>query len=195
MTAPEPAPDPAPALAREAERVDQLLADVEALAPGPVWQRVEELVQRLVRLYGAALARVMDHVGERGGLDGELAARLAGDELVSSFLLLHGLHPWPVAERVRLALERAQPQLQAQIGVLVLAGVEGEVARLRVEGELVPGAAALPVERVVLRCLADAAPELTRVEVAGLPPPPPPREAPLVQIAPHRPRHPGEVSR
>jgi hypothetical protein len=168
---------------READRIEQLLEDLEALAPPPVWQRIEELLQRLTRLYGGGLARLLGHVGELGRLDGTLAARLGGDELLSSLLLVHDLHPWPAAERVRAALERVQPALRAQVGELALVSVEGEVARLRVVGEAPASASALSVERLLHRALADAAPEIARIEVEGLPTAPSPSpSSELVQI-------------
>jgi hypothetical protein len=171
---------------READRIELLLEEIEALAAGPVWQRVEELAQRLVQLYGAGLERLLGHLGGANGLAPELADRLANDELVASLLLLHGLHPWPVVERVRQALERARPQL-ATVGSVSLVGVEGDVVRLRVEGPPVPG---LSVERLLHRALADAVPELARVEVEGLPAP---AQGPsLVQIDLRRTRRPEE---
>jgi hypothetical protein len=157
-------------LHQEAKRIEQLLEDVKAIAGGPAWQRVEELVQRLVRLYGAGLERLMDHLARSGRLDEALAARLASDELLASLLLLHGLHPWSTAERVRRALELAWPELRAQVGELAVVAVEGDLVRLRLERQpLGPGAADLPVERIVHRALADSAPEIVRVEIEGLP--------------------------
>ena len=41
-------------------------------------------------------------------------AKLAADPLVESLLLLHDLHPVPVADRVRRAIEAVMPQLGEQ---------------------------------------------------------------------------------
>jgi Fe-S cluster biogenesis protein NfuA len=144
----------------EARRIEQLLDDVQSLAAGPVWARVEELVQRLVHLYGAGLARLITHVPPAA------ADQVASDELVASLLLLHGLHPWPLERRVREALEQARPQLSAHVGTFTLVSVEGDLARLRLEGA--PPSAALSAERLLHRALIDAAPEIARVEVEGV---------------------------
>jgi hypothetical protein len=154
---------------READRIEQLLEELETLTARPVWLRIEELAQRLVQLYGSGLERMLGHLQAAGRLDEAIAERLASDELLSSLLLLHGLHPWPVEERVRRALERAAPQL-ADLGVFSLLAVEGEVARLRLDG---PPPAAVSAERLLYRALADAAPEILRVQVEGLTPPAP----------------------
>jgi hypothetical protein len=177
----------------ESARIEQLLEDLEAIAPGPVWQRVSELVQRLVQLYGAGLERCLGHLRAAGALDQALADRLAGDDLLASLLLLHGLHPWPLERRVHEALERARPRLGPQLGAFELVAVEGEVARVRLERR---PAAELAADRLLHRALADAAPEIARVELEGfvVAAAPARREA-LVQIGLPRDRTPEGVSR
>jgi Fe-S cluster biogenesis protein NfuA len=173
---------------RQAARIEQLLEDLRSMAAGPVWQRIEELVQRLVQLYGAGLASWARHLQE-AGVDEAVAPRVAGDELLGSLLLLHGLHPWPVERRVEAALERARPQLRAHVGEIVFLGLAGDVARVRLDGT---GTTAEGVaERLIQRALGDAAPEIVRVEIDGAAPPEP-RERPpaLVQIGLPRPRPP-----
>jgi Fe-S cluster biogenesis protein NfuA len=96
-------------------RIDVLLDDV----------RDVELVQALVDLYGEGLARIMAHDPQCVPVD---------DELVSHLLLLHGLHPVPLEQRVRGALDDVRPYLEQHGGDVELLGVEGAVARLRLEG-------------------------------------------------------------
>lgn len=99
-------------LRRESERIAQLIEDLGAMAGAPVRQRAEELVSRLVHLYGEGLRRLMQILGPTGA-DGpgqgrledrledrredRLRARLRADALVSSLLVLHDLHPDPQA--------------------------------------------------------------------------------------------------
>jgi hypothetical protein len=135
-------------------RIERLLAEVRASVSPLQWQRVDELIATLVDLYGQALGRML------GAVDDSRRAALAGDELVGSLLALHGLHPAPVAERVREALE----QLGAQLGRLELVALADGVAEVRaLDAPAVHGARAL-IERVV----AEAAPEVARVDVDGL---------------------------
>lgn len=79
-------------LRRESERIAQLIEDLGALAGAPVRQRAEELVQRLIHLYGEGLRRLMDIFVARP-LDEATRARLRADALLSSLLVLHDLHP------------------------------------------------------------------------------------------------------
>jgi Fe-S cluster biogenesis protein NfuA len=86
-----------------------------------------ELVQSLVDLYGEGLRRIVEY-------DPQRASALAGDELVSHLMLLHGLHPVPLETRVKGALEDVRPYLEQHGGDVELLGVEGGVARLRLQG-------------------------------------------------------------
>jgi hypothetical protein len=147
------------------QRIERLLADVRA-ASGPIaWQRVEELMSALMELYAHALSTLLEAV------EAPRREQLATDELLGSLLLLHGLHPLPVDERVRRALDA----MAAQLGRVELVEIIGERVRLRaVDAPPFQGAAQL-IERVVQ----ETAPELERVEIEGL------REggaSPLVQI-------------
>jgi Fe-S cluster biogenesis protein NfuA len=150
------------------DRVAELLEELRTIVGPSAWLRVEELVQRLLELYGAGLARVLRHAAaaERG--EGALAERLGADELVSSLLLLHGLHPAPTEERVARALE----EVRARVGGhdLQLIGIDADgTVRLRAtpDARSCPSSGAT-VARAIERTILEAAPEVTRVQVDGL---------------------------
>jgi hypothetical protein len=87
-------------LRREGERIAQLIEDVGAIAGAPVRQRVEELVKRLMHLYGTGLTRLVSMLTDGPQpLDGTVRARLRADPLLSSLLVLHDIHPDPDAAR------------------------------------------------------------------------------------------------
>jgi hypothetical protein len=102
-------------------RIEALLEEVEGL-PAAV-----ELVQGLLDLYGEGLGRIV-------ASDPTLVARLDGDEVVTHLLLLHGLHPVPLEERVVGALDEVRPYLASHGGGVELLGVEEGVVRLRLQG-------------------------------------------------------------
>jgi Fe-S cluster biogenesis protein NfuA/nitrite reductase/ring-hydroxylating ferredoxin subunit len=98
----------------------------------------------------------------------------AEDELVSHLLLLHGLHPLDVETRVIQALEEVRPYLQSHGGNVELLGIEGGVARVRMQGSCdgCPSSAMtlkLAIEEAVLK----AAPDLEGVEAEGVAEPKP----------------------
>jgi Fe-S cluster biogenesis protein NfuA/nitrite reductase/ring-hydroxylating ferredoxin subunit len=163
--------------ATEVGHIEELLERVEAL-PDPAARDVAlETVQALLELYGEGLTRIVEAVGP------EQALALAGDELVEHLLLLHGVHPVGVEERVREALEGVRPYLGSHGGDVELLGIDDGVARIRMQGscEGCPASTAtvkLAIEDAVLK----AAPDVDRVEAEGGAEPGGPGSSPLLQI-------------
>jgi len=113
--------------------VDALLERVEALPDAGARELALELVQTLLAVYGEGLARILAAAGE-APVSEPLATALGRDELVSHLLLLHGLHPVGLAERVADALEEVRPYLASHGGDVELLDVEQGVVRLRLKG-------------------------------------------------------------
>jgi Arc/MetJ family transcription regulator len=164
-----------------AARVERLLADVRAMVSPVAWPRIEELVARLVALYGAALGRVLVLVAESGGIDAQLRARLCGDELVAGLLALHGIHPTPTAERVRQAATRVRERIGAGAGEIDSELDERGVARLHLTGDWHGPISRATVDEALRRAVEDAAPELSGVEIDGIDWTPPAAQV-LVQL-------------
>jgi len=157
--------------------VERLLDDVEQL-PDPVARvTATELVQALVELYGAGLARIVDRIAAHD--DGRLAAALIEDELVAHLLMLHDLHPVALERRVSEALAEVRPYLESHGGDVELLGIEDAVVRLQLRG----ACNGCPSSAVTLKLSIDDAirkhaPEIEEV-IAQAPPP-----ASLLQIEP-----------
>ena len=130
-------------------------------------ERAEELVRLVVELYGAGLERVLELAHEAGALDDDLLRALAADELVSSLLLVHGLHPYSVQDRVEQALEEVRPYLGSHGGDVRLLGVSGDgVVRLELLGSCDGCASsAVTLELAVEEAIRAAAPEISRIDV------------------------------
>ena len=145
--------------------LEQVVATIERLLAESD-ERAEELVRTLMQLYGEGLARIVEIVRDTG-----YAERLANDKLIGSLLLLHDLHPVDAESRLKNMLARLEQSFGSHFQ---LESIEDGVARIRVE----PNGTPLPpgIGEVIERAALDSAPELARVEVAGLPP------GPLVQI-------------
>ena len=171
-------------LRHDGDRIEALLEELQATAGPPTWLRVEELVQRLVTLYGAGFSRMLDHARAAGAPDDALAGRLADDELLSGLLLLHGLHPATAEERIVRALAQVRPYLGSHAGDIELVALENDGAvRLRLLGSCssCPSSRAT-VEHTIRRAVEDSAPEVTRIEVEGVDPPATGSATSLVQI-------------
>jgi Fe-S cluster biogenesis protein NfuA len=139
------------------ERVEALLDQVEAFPPQ---QRevATELVQALLEMYGEGLQRIV------AACDVPVE-----DELVAHLLLLHGLHPVPVRERVTGALDEVRPYLATHGGGVELLDVADGVVRLRLEGAChgCPSSAAT-LRGAVEEAIARAAPDVDRIETEGV---------------------------
>jgi Fe-S cluster biogenesis protein NfuA/nitrite reductase/ring-hydroxylating ferredoxin subunit len=154
-------------MADGAGRVEAVLERVEALPDPDARAVATELAQALLDLYGEGLARMVAQVAERDD-DGALAAAFGRDEVVAELLLLHGLHPVPVAARVRRALEEVRPYLESHGGDVELLGVEDGVVRLRLEGSCrgCPSSAAT-LRLAIEEAIRQAAPDVDRIEAEG----------------------------
>ncbi|MFC4006246.1 hypothetical protein ACFOY2_03360 [Nonomuraea purpurea] len=127
------------------DRIEALLAEADPAAV--------ELVQELLALYGEGLGRIMATVGEAE------ATGLAADELVSSLLLLHDLHPLDTRARVRSALAGTSAAVVA---------IEDDLVRLRVPPTGCASSAAAATT-ALREAVLDAAPEIARVEIDQTP--------------------------
>jgi Fe-S cluster biogenesis protein NfuA/nitrite reductase/ring-hydroxylating ferredoxin subunit len=148
------------------ERIELLLE--ASTAGGPVMrERAEELVRLVVELYGAGLERLLELAHDQGKLDDELLDALAADDLVASLLIVHGLHPYGVEERVERALDGVRPYLGSHGGdVELLEVTEDAVVRLRLLGSCDGCASsAVTLELAVEDAIRAAAPEIVRIDV------------------------------
>jgi len=162
------------------ERVETLLAELGSQAGPQAAATAEELVSCLVELYGAGLASIVRIIGSDPAGQA-LMERLACDPLVESLLLLHDLHPLPVADRVQRAIEAVMPQLGAHAGAAEFAGLD-QTGAVRIRLELTDHgrqAHAGAVQEALEQAVADAAPDASgvRFEVVAAA-----SELPLLQI-------------
>ena len=153
--------------------METLLGEIESLQDPNARTKAAELVQVLLELYGEGLARMMEVVAE-GEERERIFEALAGDELVSHLLLLHGLHPLDVETRVIRALEEVRPYLQSHGGNVELLGIEGGVARVRMQGSCdgCPSSA-VTLKLAIEEAVQKAAPDLEGIEAEGVTEPQP----------------------
>ena len=152
-----------------AERVGTLLSEIRGIADPRLSERTEDLVSLLMQFYGAGLRRILETADDAGLLDGRLLDDLVKDELVSSLLVIHDLHPLDLPTRVQEALDRVRPYLGSHGGDVEIVGIEGDVVRVRMEGSC----SSCPSSEVTLnyaieKAILDAAPEIARIEAEGV---------------------------
>lgn len=126
-------------------------ARIDALIGGDPGR--EDLVREVTNLYGAGLERLLSVLHEAGALTDEVADAIAGDDLISALLLVHGLHPDSTGTRVRRAL--------AGTGVELIDVTEAGVCRLRTKNGHHP-----PTD--IEQRIEAAAPEISDIELVAV---------------------------
>jgi len=151
------------------ERVQELLGSLDEIADPVAQHRVQELIGTVLELYGAGLERVLGIVDDAGDDALPIRQALLDDGVVSSLLLIHGLYPISLEERVVEALESVRPFLASHGGNVELLGVEEGVARLRLVGSCdgCPASAAT-LENALKEAIDATAPDLLGLEVEGV---------------------------
>ncbi len=151
------------------QRIGDLVRQIESIADPAVRASTRELVQSIMDLHGAALEKAMEIVADSGEQGMSIIDRMGRDSLVSSVLILYGLHPEDLETRVMKAVERLRPQLRKQGCEVELLGVSDGAIRLRVEtGSHTCGSTAKTVQATVEGAMYDAAPDMTSLVVEGL---------------------------
>ncbi len=166
MVSPEQTDHPPIDIQAAGDRIEALLT-ASASGGAVARERAEELVRIVADLYGAGIERILDIMHEMGRLDDAALAELAGDSMVSSLLLVHGLHPYDIHTRVEKALESVRPYLGSHGGDVELIDITDEgVVRLRLLGSC----DGCPSSSVTLTLAVEgaveaAAPEVVAIEV------------------------------
>lgn len=147
-------------------RVESLLEALDSLPDAAARDTATGVVQALLDLYGEGLGRIVDVLAERD--DGTLARELGEDELVSQLLLLHGLHPVSVEERVRGALAGVLPYIESHGGNVELLGVREGVVHLRLEGSCSGcPSSSVTLKLAIEKAIFEAAPDVEEVRAEG----------------------------
>jgi Fe-S cluster biogenesis protein NfuA len=153
---------------QDIQRIGGLVQEIESIADPAVRTATKNLVQSLMDLHGAAFEKALEIVSDAGEAGMAIIDRLGRDPLVSSVLVLYGLHPEDMQTRVARGLDRVRPQLRKQGCEIELLGVNDGVIRLHVEtGSHTCGSTAKTVQTMIEEAMYDAAPDLTSLFIEG----------------------------
>jgi Fe-S cluster biogenesis protein NfuA/nitrite reductase/ring-hydroxylating ferredoxin subunit len=152
-------------------RVQDLQERLEAAGGAATREVAEELVSAVVQMYGAGLERIVELLAGAGEAGREIASSLSNDELVSTLLLIHDLHPVPLSERVQAALDSVRPYMESHGGNVELLSLRDGIARIHLRGSCSDcSASAVTLELAIKQALEEAAPDLEGLEVEGIAP-------------------------
>lgn len=150
------------------ERVQELLGSLDEIADPVAHNRVQELIGAVLELYGAGLERILGVLTDAGEPALPIREAFLEDGVISSLLLIHGLFPVPLEERVQQGLVNIRPFLAGHGGNVELIGVENGIARLKLQGSCdgCP-ASASTLENALRDAIDEVAPDLLGLEVEG----------------------------
>jgi Fe-S cluster biogenesis protein NfuA len=153
------------------DRIEQALDELHSTADPRTINLAEELVRLVTELYGAGFARAIDLTQEHAP---GLIDAFVEDELLASLLLVQGLHPESLENRVEAALVSVRPFLAQHGGDVELLGIDDELGavKLRLLGSCdgCPSSAST-LQGAVEVAIVEAAPEIVRIEVEAPTPP------------------------
>jgi Fe-S cluster biogenesis protein NfuA/nitrite reductase/ring-hydroxylating ferredoxin subunit len=146
-------------------RVQELTAQLEEVQDFQARAVADELVASIMQLYGDGLERIMAALEDAPAVRN----RLVDDGVVASLLLIHGLYPVSLEERVIEALDSVRPYMESHGGDVELLGIVDGVAKMRLIGhcEGCPASEAT-LELAIKKALEEVAPDLEGLEVAGV---------------------------
>jgi Fe-S cluster biogenesis protein NfuA len=154
---------------QDIQRIGGLVQEIESIADPAVRAATKDLVQSLMDLHSAALEKTLEIIAEAGEPGMDIIDRLGRDSLVSSILILYGLHPEDIESRVAKAVDKVRPQLRKQGCEVELLGINDGAILLRAEtGSHTCGSTAKTVQAALEGAMYDAAPDLTSLVIEGL---------------------------
>ena len=150
-------------------RIGALVEEIEAIADPVARSSTRQLMQLVMEFHGAALDRALEILAGGGEAGMAFIEQLGRDPIVSSLLVLYGLHPETVEARVSKAVERLAPKLQRDGAAIELFGIEDGAVRIRVTpGAHTCGSTTNALRATVEDAVYEAAPDVASLTVEGL---------------------------
>lgn len=141
--------------------IDELVRRVELLPDPFARDAALELVQAVMGLHRSAIERILETVNAGGAMEA-----LASDQLVSSVLAMHDLHPDDLETRIGRALEKLQFHFDSRGAGITLLKADAETVRVRYTAARAGAGEA--ARRLIEEAIAEAAPEVANVVIEGV---------------------------
>jgi Fe-S cluster biogenesis protein NfuA len=115
-----------------AEKIERAVQRVNELQQEDSRTAALELMQSLMDLHGVAMARIVEVLSDSGDAGQNSLASLGSDPLLCGLMVLYGIHPLSLEERVRRAIDKVRPQVQKQGGKVELLDVTDSSVRVSI---------------------------------------------------------------
>jgi hypothetical protein len=147
-------------------KIEQLVHKAESLVDPEARATAVDLVQAVLEFHAASVNRMMEIVAECGSAAESILDRIAEDDLTSSMLLLHDLHPDDLETRISRAVHKLREMFASLGAKLSLLAIESDTVRLEFHSSRTWSGA--PVKASVEAAIFQAAPEISTVLIEGL---------------------------
>ncbi|MDQ1473919.1 MAG: hypothetical protein QOJ99_5399 [Bryobacterales bacterium] len=144
------------------QRIEELIGKFENSADPSTRADAKKLVQAIMEFHGAAIDRMMEIIAASEA-EPPVFDHFIRDDLVSSLLLLYGLHPVDLETRIVQALDKVRPILRAQAANVYLLRINDGEVHLRFEGKPA-GHLRNAIEEEICKAAAD----VTAIHIDGL---------------------------
>jgi Fe-S cluster biogenesis protein NfuA len=115
-----------------AEKIERTVQRVNDLQDDGARTVALELMQSVMDLHGSAIARIVEVLAETGDAGRNALASLGSDPLLCGLMVLYGVHPLSLEERIQRAIEKVRPQVQKQGGKVELLEVSEGLVRVSI---------------------------------------------------------------
>lgn len=162
------------------DKIEELVRRAEALADPEARGVAVDLLQAVLDFHAAGLERIMEIAVDSGLAGDAIIDKIAADELTSSMLLLHDLHPDDLETRIDRVLRKLQEMFASLGATLSLVAIEPGTVRLQFDSSRTWSGT--PVRASVENAIFQAAPEIGTVIIEGLKEPLPANFVPLSDL-------------
>jgi Fe-S cluster biogenesis protein NfuA/nitrite reductase/ring-hydroxylating ferredoxin subunit len=162
----QPPPDD---LAREGKRIQDLVEKISSMTDPAARRMLQECLETTLGFYGHGLERILAVVEKADPGGGKVRDALLHDPGVRGLLLIHGLHPISLEDRLAEALAKVRPYMESHGGNVELISLESEYAKLRLQGHCKTcPSSTVTLELAVRAAIEEACPDLAGFEVEGI---------------------------
>ena len=150
-------------------RIEQMVERVSGLTDADARATALDLLQSVMDMHGSVVARIVEVLDATEAGRASLA-KLGSDPLVCGLLVLYGVHPIPLEERIARAVESAAPQLRKHGGSAELLGIVDAVVTLKIQSSGHGCHSSVDaLKDTVEQAILEAAPEVVEIVVEGAP--------------------------
>src|SRR4051794_11915823 len=151
----------------QAERINELVRTLEAIADPAARAAATELVQTVMEIHASGVERLLEIISNDGEAGARIAERIGRDDITGGLLALHGLHPVDLRTRIAGAIEAIRPSLIKRHSELEMLNVADGHVQLRLSTNGNGCGSSAGVRELIENAVYTAAPDLVSLTIDG----------------------------